>query len=162
MFLLNSIFIYSRNLALVEIIHIRLILNRIIIFLHFYALSKPVPRKNMCYTFELSQNLLCRGEEHKVESQAYWGFCSSFLILTWMTSRTPFNIPVDAILGAFQMYSVYLIYETNEEERNATAYVHVSLTQNIHFQTWCTSPPIGEAGDQSQCYNCLISMLICW
>lgn len=48
-----------------------------------------------------------------------------------MILRTPFNIPVDAILGAFQMYSIYFIYKTNQEEQNATAYVRISLTQNI-------------------------------
>jgi hypothetical protein len=72
-----------------------------------------------------------------------------------MILRTPFNIPVDAILGAFQMCSIYFIYKTNEEEQNATAYVRISLTQNIHSQAWCTSMTIGEAGDQSQCCNCL-------
>jgi hypothetical protein len=130
----------------------------LIIFPHFYALSKPVPKNNICWTFQLSQNLLCREKEHKVESQAYWGFCSSFLILTWMILRTPCNIPVDAILGAFQMYSIYFIYKTNEEEQSATAYVRISLTQNIHSQALCTSPAVGEAGDQSQCCNCLWSV----
>ena len=147
---LNSIFIYSRNFALVEIIYIILIFNRTNNFPSFLCLEQACAKKKICVThFNYHRICYAVGEEQKIESQAYCGFCSSFLILTWMNMRTPFNIPVDVIPWAFQMYSIYLIHKTNEEEQNATAYVH--------FQTWCTSPPIGEAGDQSQCCNCLWS-----
>lgn len=52
------------------------------------------------------------------------------------------------------MYSIYFIYKTNEEEQNATAYIHISLSQNVHPQARCTSSPIGEAGDHSAAVVC--------
>jgi hypothetical protein len=55
--------------------------------------------------------------------------------------RTSFNIPVDAILGAFQMYSIYFIYSTNKEKQKCHSicsyipYSEHSLPSSVYFSS---------------------------
>jgi hypothetical protein len=65
-----------------------------------------------------------------------------------------FENPIEYSCGCHTK-SISDVYTTNEEEQNVTACIHISLTQNIYSQARCTSPPIDEAGDQSQCCNYL-------